>query len=214
MKYYLKYILSYNRLIFHEYRLDDLIQQPKNENYFFDMLDTYNIHLINDILSKQEIKSEFDFSKAKARLQMGYYCFIVKYLDEIVGYFWIATNYYHIPYCNATVYLKDDEVIGLNAYILPTFRGLNLFNQLKKYALLYLYNRDFKKYIGMFFSWNKASKQANLKFGSNITGSIYFGYILLMKYQFTNIPNVHIVFHDNMFAFFSKAMNKITNSKE
>lgn len=204
LKYYLSYLLSQYKLLFVKYYLVGSVDYLFNKKFIFEKFDCKDIDLMEACLNQMDFQGEFTISEMLKRISKGHFLYVIKDKKDIVGYLWVASKLFKIPYFSATIILKNDEILTYNVYININYRGQNLFNQIKAYALQDFYKKGYKKEIGYYFSWNKASSKANLKFGSIPIGSVRFGYFLFFKYLKNSVEGSVFINHENCFVLWHK----------
>ena len=210
--YYLKYFFSVNKLIFHRYDISFLQRSVLEDQFRIESLSQNDLDQLERLLKIQDVKSEFDRLGAEDRLNKGYLCYAAFLQNEVIGYFWLAISKLYISYFDATLHMKPYQVCGLNAYVHPEYRGLGLFNMIKKYALTELKEDQYKEYIGYYFSWNTASMRSNIKFGSQEIGYVIFGYLLTFRFRTQFLDGINLEYHNDFLIAHKKLYQKITST--
>jgi GNAT superfamily N-acetyltransferase len=213
IRYYSRYLGSWNRLIFHEYGLEDVQKKQLGGDVEFFRITRQDMDRLDQMLEDMDIPSEFTIEDALQRIQRGYRCYCVSDRDRIVGYLWFAVKRYWIPYCNATLHVRDHECYSFNVYVLKQYRGRNLFNRLKQFAFVDLKGDGFTRSIGSYFHWNAASRRANEKLGSSAIGAVDFGYAAGIPWRIVRTDGLELEFHDRWFSVFSHIVKRARNRR-
>ncbi len=208
-----EYTFSYNKMIFHEFLFKNLKVGCKNsDNIRFEQFDLDDIDVLSDEIDRMDFISEFTIPDTLERLKKGYFLFVAKRDRRIIGFLWLATGSYLIPYFDSTVYLEPNEVYSINGYVNKSFRGKNILNMIKAYAYDNLKKRGYYRAIGSYYTWNKASHRMNIKFGSVPLGYLIFGYVLSVRYLIGKVPSTKIITHSGPLYAWKKFLSQKARS--
>lgn len=212
LKYYRQFLFSKKCIVFHQYDFEDLqfIEEDSSGIYFSHFSDE-DVNALSIAIEKMEFPAEFDLNETFERLKRGYKFYLAKSDNRIIGYVWVTIDNYLIPYCNAAITLGKTHCYTINGYVNNKYRGIGLFNRLKAYAFQDLKKNGYKKAIGSYFSWNKASEKMNQKFGSKIIGKIEYGYIGGLNYYSVSkeLEFLNIEFKEATLSFWKRLISRV-----
>ena len=210
-RYYLYYIFSMEKLLFHETILNNIPKYDKCDQFNFGEIEISDIPKLELLIDKMDFRSELDGNDAIKRLEMGNKCYCTFFESEMIGYQWFAISSYWIPYCNATIYLKPNECYSFNSYIHKRFRGNKLHSKLKAFAFSHLRKEGYERCIGNVFDWNIASQKSNQRSGAKFIGKLIYGHIFLIKYQLITNKSIDLVLHDSCISTLVRLFAKLVN---
>lgn len=204
-----EYIFSYNKMIFHEFYLKNFKNSWENPyGVSFEQFDIKDLDKLSDTIANMDFASEFTIEDTIERIEKGYFLFVAKHDNRIIGLSWLATNQCPIPYFDAIIHLKPDEFFSMNAYVHKSFRGKSIFNLIRAYAYNTLKQKGYQRALGAYFTWNKASWRMNVKFGTVPIGYIAFGYFFTFRYLINRVASAKVTTHTGPLCAWKKIAHK------
>ncbi|CCK80479.1 GNAT family N-acetyltransferase [Desulfobacula toluolica] len=166
------------------FKIDPLkfnVEHPKYTVKQITNVKSYDIHAINKAIMKMDFKPPFDIDEVKKRLIHGYYFIVLEYEDSIVGWSWSGINNVYIPEFKKNITLKKSKAFSFNSYISASHRKKGLGQLLMSKMMQILKSDGYKEFVGIIYTWNKASVNMYLNLSWRIIGKCYSIKIFMIR---------------------------------
>jgi len=202
---FLSFLYSTNKLIF--CKLDiathETVSSP-DDGLVFRKYFPADYRKLKKALDSVDFQLDFTLEDVREKTGSGALLYLTLFDDEIIGYCWWSFGVIYLPYCGWSIFLNDDESYCHNNYVSKDFRGLNILNRMRSNAFLFLLENGISVDWLCYYSWNKAAARATEKFGYKKVCSVYYGYLLTIKYVVIFGESSNLKFEINFFDLWLK----------
>ncbi len=151
------------------------------------------------ILGKEDIdkyissRPETDRAEVLHRLRIGHFCLILFSGEIIISAGWVATNKAYIKYLKCWIELLPNEIYDYDSFVLPEYRGKDLFSQIVLFRTSYILEKGFSRGIAAIHYENKpALSRINKNKNISHTGTIGYVRIGFWKKYFCKLEPEYV----------------------
>lgn len=151
----------------------------------------------------------FTINEVKGRLDAGHMLFVAKKNGKIIGFFWVAMNYFEYLTFHASIHLNKDEVYGYNDYMVEAYRGKNINKGLQMFGYNFLKQKGYNRVFVYIQTTNHSSLRAAEKFGFRIIGKTTIIRIMTLEFRYHNFSTEKIVFNGGPFRLWKRLFQEV-----
>lgn len=203
-----KYLFSKYKRVFVDFIIEENLKLNKHVDFIFEKFHEKDMNLLKTSLLERDFISDFSINDVANRLNKGFFLYVVKKENRIIGYEWCAINKFYINYLGAHIILKKHEAYSIFHYIQQDFRGLGLANSLHLFSYNDLKRYGYDRVIGDYSPSNQTTIKAISKFKWNIIGDVTHGYIGTLNFLVNRVPKDKLTLDYTPFVFWKKFYNK------
>lgn len=100
-------------------------------------------------------RPDADYTTIQHRLDKNAWCFVARHENRIVHSIWAFAKSAWIDYLKCCIQLSDNEIILLDSFTLPEFRGLNIAPARGVFLMQYFKNLGYCRLLGVVHKDNK-----------------------------------------------------------